>query len=323
MNDTTFAPTAPALISAREASRGLAHELVAEDGRRLAASWFEPPRGEARAVAVVSSATGVPRGYYAAFAQWLSGRGYAVLCYDYRGIAGSRREPLRRERASMRDWAVLDMSAALQAAETRRASRGLPLLLVGHSFGGNAIAFARGVERADAILGVAAQLGEPRLYPGVHGVVARLFFRAWVPAVVSAFGHLPGWALGPGAQALPAGVARQWAHWGSLRGWAYADPAMSGHRAAAAIVAPVHLWGVSDDLTYAPPRAVDALARQFRNADVQRHQLAPAEVGLRRLGHFGVFRRDPGARAWARLLGPIEQAAPALRAAGLKPPHKP
>jgi predicted alpha/beta hydrolase len=321
MNSATFHSPSGRVAAAASAPRGDAHALIADDGRRLAASWFEPAQGAARAVALVSSATGVPRGFYAAFAQWLAARGYAVLTYDYRGIAGSREGSLRRERATMRDWAVLDMSAALAAAEARRAGRGLPLLLVGHSFGGNCIAFARGVERADAILGVGSQLGEPRLYPGVHGAVAQVFFRAWVPAVVAGFGHLPGWALGPGAQALPSGVARQWGRWGLRRGWAYADPAMAPHRSASAVLAPVHLWGIDDDLTYAPPRAIDALAAQFRNAAVQRHQLAPADVGRRGLGHFGVFRRDPGPRAWARMLAPIEAAAPALQAAGLEPPH--
>jgi predicted alpha/beta hydrolase len=295
------------------------HTIVAADGRRLAASWFEPPQGAARAVAVVSSGTGVPRGFYRGFASWMAARGYAVLTYDYRGIGGSRRGRLREECATMRDWALLDMSAALAAAEARRGAEGLPLLLVGHSFGGNSIAFAQGVERADALLGVAAQLGEPRLFEGVHGLLAQLFFRAWVPAVTTAFGCLPGWALGPGALALPSGVARQWAAWGLQRGWAYAAPEMRAHRAASALVVPVHLWNVSDDHSFAPARAVDALADQFRNAAVQRHSLRPVDVGVRRLGHFGAFRREPGARVWSRLLLPLEAASPALRAAGLTP----
>lgn len=311
MNTTTFAPGAG---RAAAAPGGAQITLLADDGRALAATWAEPPSGSARAVAVVHPAAGVPRGYYRAFAQWLAGRGYAVLTYDYRGIAGSRAAaPLRHERATMRDWAVLDMSAALAAAEARRGGRGLPLLLVGHSFGGNCIGFAPGVERADALLMVAAQLGETRLYPGRHRWVAEAFFRAWLPAVVGLAGHAPGWALGGGAQPLPPGVARQWAAWGRRRGWAHADPAMKAHSSWGAIVAPVHLWNVTDDLTYAPPAAVDALAALYRNAAVQRHTLAPADVGQRRLGHFGVFRREPGARAWERLLAPIEQAVPALR----------
>jgi len=287
--------------------------LVADDGRALAATWTEPGAGAARAVAVISSAAGVPRGYYRAFAQWLAGRGYAVLSYDYRGIAGSRHgAPWRDEPATMRDWALLDMSAALAAAEARRGGRGLPLLLVGHSFGGNSIGFARGVERADAILMVASQLGEARLYPGVHRVVAHSFFRAWLPAVVALFGHAPGWSLGGGAQPLPAGVARQWAGWGLRRGWALSDPAMAPHAGHGRVAAPVHLWNVSDDLSYAPPRAVDALAAHFRRAAVQRHTLTPADAGVRRLGHFGAFRREPGPRIWPRLLAPIEAAVPAL-----------
>ena len=311
--DHTASPTAPAAAAQPGAGNAERHHLVADDGRHLAATWTEPPQGAARAVALVSSAAGVPRGYYRAFSEWMASRGYAVLTYDYRGIGGSRRGPMRQEAATMRDWAVLDMSAALAAAEARRATQGLPLLLVGHSFGGNAIAFARGVERADALLTVGSQLGEPRLYPGRHRLTAGFFFHAWLPTFVSLFGHLPGWALGPGAQPLPPGVARQWAQWGLTRGWAYADPAMREHRSASALSVPVHLWHVSDDLTYAPATAVDALAAEFRNAAVQRHGVRPADVGMKQLGHFGAFRREPGARLWERLLAPIEQATPALR----------
>lgn len=316
MNSTTTSRVSASASASPHAAPSSQHHLVADDGRHLAASWFEPPEDSAlpaRAVAVISAAAGVPSGYYRAFATWLATRGYAVLTYDYRGVAGSRRSPLRQESATMRDWAVLDMSAALAAAEARRATQGLPLLLVGHSFGGNAIGFARGVERADALLAVGSQVGEPRLYPGHHRWVAEVFFRAWLPSVVPIFGHLPGWALGPGAQALPSGVARQWAQWGRQRGWAYADPAMQPHRSASALTVPVHLWNISDDLSYAPPAAVDALAQEFRNAAVQRHTVTPAQVGVKKLGHFGAFRRDPGARLWQRLLAPIEAATPALR----------
>jgi predicted alpha/beta hydrolase len=283
--------------------------LVADDGRRLAADWFEPPA--ARAVAVVSSAAGVPRGFYRAFAHWLAGRGYAVLTYDYRGIAGSRAARPRAETATMRDWSLLDMSAALAAAEARRAGR--PLLLIGHSFGGNSIGFARGVERADAILTVGSQLGEARLYPALQRAVVEVFFRAWLPAVVGTLGYAPGWALGGGAEALPGGVARDWSAWGLQRGWAMGDAALQPHARFAAVRAPVHLWNVTDDLQYAPPRTVDALAGQFTQARVRRHTLAPADVGVRRLGHFGAFRRTPGVPLWQRLLAPVEAELPALR----------
>ena len=63
--------------------------------------------------------------------------------------------------------------------------------------------------------------------------------------------------------------------------------------------------------------AVDALAAQYRNAAVQRHEMAPSEVGLDKLGHFGAFRRTPGPAAWRRWLGPVEAATPRLAGARL------
>ena len=301
----------------------MARPLRAEDGRELSAVWYEPIESPVHAVAVVSAAGGVPQRYYRPFAQWLASRGYAVLTYDYRGIGASRQGSLRDDTARMTDWALLDMSAALATAAARAGDDGgrserLPMLLVGHSFGGNCAAFARGVLRVDAILMVASGTGEPRLYPWPQRALLAFFFRLWLPALLPLFGYLPGWALGPGAQPLPAGAARQWVRWGLQRGWAFADPEMQDHSAAAAITAPLHLWSLDDDRAYAPRRAVDALAAHFTHAAVQRHHLRPADTGVRQLGHFGVFRRQAGPPLWLRLLQPLEAAAPALQ-----PPCRP
>lgn len=330
LSTSRTAPDRPLAAGAANAAHGFGSgtsttHLVAADGRHLAATWTEPAE-PARAVAVIHSAAAVPRGYYGAFAAWLASRGYAVLSYDYRGVGGSRRghtrKDMRNEPALMSDWAVLDMSAAHAAAHARRhaaaSEKPLPLLLIGHSFGGNSVGFAQGLEHADAILTVASQVGEPRMFSGVHRWLATFFMFAWLPAITRLLGHAPGWAFGS-TEGMPRGVALQWARWARTRGWAFADASLKAHRGASAVVAPVHLWNISDDLRYAPARAVDALAEQFRQAAVQRHELTPRDVGVATLGHFGAFRRSPGAVLWQRLLAPIEAAAPALREALTKP----
>jgi predicted alpha/beta hydrolase len=297
--------------------RGAPFNLRCADGRSLAARWFEPV-GTARALAVISAAAGVPQGFYRAFANWLAQRGYAVLTYDYRGIGESLQGPIRAERAAMRDWAQLDMSAALAAAEQRRnadPTRRLPLLLVGHSFGGNGAALACGVEGADAFLTVASQSGDWRLWPGVHRWVTGYFFHVHVPVAAHAFGHLPGWAMGGSGAALPKHVALEWARWGRRRGFLYTDPSVGDAHALRRFAGTTHLWNVSDDLTYAPPRAVDALAAKFVNASVARYTLTPRDAGLNSIGHFGAFRRDAAARVWPLWLSRIEAATAALRAA--------
>src|SRR5215469_15660069 len=110
--------------------------IEAADGYPLAATWFVPA-GLPRGVALINSATAVPRRIYRAFATYLAERSFAVLTYDYRGIGGSRPASLRGFRARMRDWAALDVTAAV--AHARRAHPSLPLVAVGHSFGGHAV----------------------------------------------------------------------------------------------------------------------------------------------------------------------------------------
>lgn len=293
-----------------------AHRLQAADGRALGARWFEPPT-PARAVAVVNAATGVPQRFYRHFATWLAGRGYAVLTYDYRGIGESRQGPLRAEAGRMRDWALLDMPAAFAEAERRRAPQQLPLLVVGHSFGGNAAGLAAGFERADALLGVAAQSGDWRNWPGRQRWITHAFFHGVLPAAAHLLGRAPGWVLGGSGAGLPKGVALDWARWGRRRGYLFTDPELAAHvqgyrrfRGAA------HLWNISDDLTYGPAPAVDALAAEFHQARVQRPVLDTAALRAGPVGHFGAFRPEPGRRIWPQWLERIEGATPALAHAG-------
>jgi predicted alpha/beta hydrolase len=331
MNSTlaNASPDLAALEAAIEVPSGLMEEmppwgeplsqhLRAIDGRRLAARWHEPPQAPARAVAVVSAATGVPQRFYRHFAAWLARRGYAVLTYDYRGIGESRDGPLARDRARMQDWALLDMPAALAEAARRREAGRLPLLLIGHSFGGNASGLAAGFDAADALLTVGAQSGDWRNWPMPRRWLTHAFFHAVLPATAHLLGRAPGWALGGSGAGLPKGVALDWARWGRRRGYLFTDPALAGHvdgyrrfRGAA------HLWHISDDHTYGPREAVDALAEQFVQARVERPGLDVKTLGRGPIGHFGAFRPGPGEVIWPLWLDRIEAATPALAAAGL------
>ncbi|MGN6827864.1 alpha/beta hydrolase family protein [Paucibacter sp. M5-1] len=318
---TLHTPALAAATPAAEPSvRQRTLQLRCADGRLLAATWFEPA-GVPRAIALISPATAVARGFYRGFGEWLAQRGYAVLSYDYRGIGDSLQGPLRQERARLRDWAQLDMGAALRAVQRRRLmeqeaqGRALGLLLVGHSFGGNAIGLAPDYEQADAILGVAAQAADWRFWSGIHKAKVWLFFHAMLPAAGHLLGHAPGWLMGARrAEGLPKGAALEWAAWGRRRGFMFSDPSLQAELGYHRFTGPVHLWNISDDPVFGPAPAVDALAARFSTAQVQRHTLAPADVGLESLGHFAAFRRELGPRIWPRLLAPLEAATPLLAA---------
>jgi hypothetical protein len=79
-------------------------------------------------------------------------------------------------------------------------------------------------------------------------------------------------------------VALEWARWGRRRGFLYGDPGLQRELKLHAFAGTAQLWDVSDDLTYAPPRAVDALAVMFVGATVSRHTLTPADPAQRASG---------------------------------------
>ena len=108
----------------------------AADRYLLGATLFLP-RGAKRHAVLFNSATAVPRKIYRGFAGYLAGRGCAVLTYDYRGTGDSRQKSLVGFKASMSDWAALDVTAAV--AWMRERYKNLPLNYVGHSFGGQVL----------------------------------------------------------------------------------------------------------------------------------------------------------------------------------------
>lgn len=265
--------------------------LRATDGYPLAASLARP-RGAARAVAVVNSAMGVPHRIYLPFAHWLAHHGIATLAYDYRGIAGSAPRSLRGFPAGVTDWARLDFPAAVAAARAEYPHA--PLVIFGHSIGGQLFGLDRVSLGAAALVGVAAQSGYWGHWDGAGRVAVWAFWHVVIPTLVPALGYLPTRALGFG-RSLPRNVALQWASWG--RHPLYLRNPHSGPREQCfeAIDAPLMSIGIAHD-ALAPPRAVGAYRGWFTRAAVTSADLDE------RLGHFGWFRSKSGEPHWRALL---------------------
>jgi predicted alpha/beta hydrolase len=292
-------------------------ELRSRDGVRLAARVFEPIGGQARAVALVAPATGVPQRFYRPFARWLSDQGYAVLTLDYRGLAESRCPGGGTDQASMRDWMLRDLPTALAAAQRRalHGGRRLPLLWVGHSLGGHALALLDGIEALDAALCIGSQLPAAHRWAAGHKRWgAQAFFKFWLPFWVGLTGRLPASALG-GGLSLPGPAALDWSRWGQLENYFLSDPALQAQRRTQRFRGVAQFWCVSDDHVFGPEPAVQALVDAFEGSlgRAELHRLAPQDVGQRQLGHFGAFHRLGETLLWPRLLASIEAAVPSLR----------
>jgi predicted alpha/beta hydrolase len=261
-------------------------EIASEDGRPLAAHWLHADdSAPALATVVIHSATGVPRRFYAAFAQHLCDQGFDVLLWDARGIGESATLPVGRDPATMRDWGQRDQQAVLLHVRARHPSR--PLVIVGHSSGGHLAGLAPLTACADALILVASGLCDWRDYPVAQW--PRLLGAWWVaaPVLTALWGHLPAWA-GVG-HALPRGVADEWRRWSLTRGYLFGDPTLDT-RGYAAYAGPLLSLSMSDDQGFSPPGAVRALLQRFSGARIEHRELAAALGAHGRIGHFGFFK---------------------------------
>src|SRR4051794_34246890 len=108
--------------------------IECSDGMQLACHWWQAARRPGHGTVIVNAATGVAARYYHPYAAFLSGHGFDVLTYDYRGIGLSRPPELRGSNYRWRDWGELDFDAVVRLALARDPKG--PLLVVGHSIGG-------------------------------------------------------------------------------------------------------------------------------------------------------------------------------------------
>ncbi len=274
----------------------------AVDGCELTVTRFSAHGETAWATVVVADAMGVRQDFYAPFARFLAAHGVHVLTFDYRGMGWSRPGRLAGLDATVSDWAAKDLEAML--GEARRAAPGLPLAFAGHSLGGQILGLAPSNAHVRAVVNVATGSGywrhNDRMRPHL-----RIFWYVLVPLLTPLFGYFPGKRLKVIGD-LPGGVVRQWRRWCMDPGYALVE----GESARAAfdrVRAPILSWSFTDDNMIVEP-AVDALNACYRNADVDKRHVTPADVGLDRIGHFGFFLPASGAALWQPTLAWLRQA---------------
>lgn len=278
-------------------------EFPAADGYPLAATLFEPGQA-ARAMVLIASATAVPQGYYAKFARYLASQDFRVVTFDYRGIGRSKpKGGLRGFEARMRDWAALDLTAAVDYADSL--AEGKPLLYVGHSFGGQALGQLPNNHKISRALFAASQIGYWKLFPAPEKYRVWFMLRVLGPALYTMFGYVPG-KLGMGED-LPKGVFREWAGWCMKPRYLYDDETLETRKNFPNYHGALRAIGMSDD-DWAPPATVAGLLAGYTGTAPEHITVTPESVGQKKIGHFGYFRepsREPLWREAAEWLGRV------------------
>ena len=262
--------------------------IVAADGFRLSATHYPAP-GPLRGRIVVAGATGVPQRFYRRFALYAAARGHATLTLDYRGIGQSRPADLRGFRMDYRDWARLDLAAAIDHAG-QQPGPARPLFVVGHSFGGHAFGLLPRPHGVAGLYTFATGAGWHGWMPPLERLRVWAMWRLLGPVLTRWKGYLPWSLLGMGED-LPLDVYRQWRQWCRHPRYFFDDPEIAAEVAASfdRIRTPIVAANALDD-RWAPPASRDAFMAGYRHAPWRALDIDPATAGLGPIGHMGYFR---------------------------------
>lgn len=270
--------------------------VLAPDDTPLAARFYAPV-GRARGAALIAGAMGVPQTFYAPLARWLAGEGFHVATFDYRGMGRSRRGSLRDVDADILTWAEQDTAAVLRALQTR--ARDLPITWIGHSLGGQIVPFVPEHEALAKVVTIATGSGYWRQNAAPLRRKVWLFWFFAVPLATPLFGYFPGKRLGMVGD-LPRGVVRQWKKWCMHPDYAAGDGPEVRARYAR-VTTPITAISFTDDemMSAAGTESIHAL---YSGAPRTMRRVAPADVGLSRIGHFGFFRAEMQDPLWRGIL---------------------
>jgi predicted alpha/beta hydrolase len=274
-------------------------DITASDGTAIAARFFAPA-GEARGAVLIVPAMGTPQDYYRPFAEWLAAQGYWSATFDYRGSGLSRRGALRGFKADLFDWARLDCAAMVDALAARAGSA--PLYWIGHSLGGQILALVPNRERVAKAITIATGSGY-----WLENVPA-LRLRVWwlwfflVPVTLRLFGYFPGRALRKVGD-LPRGVMAQWRRWCLDRDYAVGAEGERVRAQYAAVRTPIVSLSFADDEMMSL-RNTESIHGFYSAAPRTMRRIAPGDIGVARIGHFGFFRARFADALWRRYVLP-------------------
>lgn len=274
-------------------------DIATADGRPIAARFFHPETAPRGAV-LVAPAMGTPQEFYRPFAEWLARQGFLSATFDYRGTGLSRRGSLRGFKADLFDWAKLDCAAMVRALDGR--ASGAPLYWIGHSLGGQILALVPNRERVAKAITVATGSGYwLENVPSLRLKVWWLWFCV-VPVALRLCGYFPGKALRKVGD-LPHGVMAQWRRWCLDREYAVGAEGEGVRAQYASVRTPIVSLSFSDDemMSLANTESIHGF---YAGAPRKMQRIAPRDIGVERIGHFGFFRARFEDSLWRRFLLP-------------------
>ncbi len=263
--------------------------ISCKDGYQLAAQFYPVLNSDKSYPVLICPATGITKNFYHAFAQWLNQQGYPVLSFDFRGIGKSLHGALKDSTASINDWGIYDIPAAIETLLNRTQAE--KVIIVGHSAGGQLLGIASNYHKVAKVLAIAGSTGHVKGLKGKTKVLAPVMFNIIFPVSSFVKGYGATQFIGMGEN-LPKNVAKQWAEFCSKPGYvmnAIGKTIFEDYHQQ--IQCPItSFWATDDEI--ATHSNVKDLLRLYPNAQTKLIELNPQQLGYKRIGHMLMFKKS-------------------------------
>ncbi len=277
-------------------------QIPATDGFALAATVYEPD-ALTKKVVLITGGTGVLRRFYDPFACFLQQQGFGVVTFDYRGMGDSRPPSLKGFSARMHEWGQQDIAGVLHWIEQEmHLTR---TFILGHSAGGQLIGLAPNCDRVDAVVMVTTPSGYWKHWSPRQRLRLGILWHLVMPLLSRVFGYFPSKVVGLG-EALPKGVALQWASWCRHPRYLFGSGEALDLSRYRTLAIPMLAYSFEDD-TLAPRPSVEALLREYPAAAVTHQHIVPGAINEARIGHFGFFHTCFRETLWQETVAWLKQ----------------
>lgn len=263
--------------------------ISCKDGYQLAAQYYPATDHTKKFPILICPATGITKGFYHSFAEWLNQQGYRVLSFDFRGIGQSLHGELKDSNASINDWGLLDIPAAIETLLNRTQAE--KVIILGHSAGGQLLGINPHYNKVAKVVAIAGSTGHVKGLKGKTKLLAPLMFNVIFPVSSLFKGYGATQFIGMGEN-LPKTVAKQWAEFCSKPGYVMNAIGKSIHNDYhQEINCPItSIWASDDEI--ATRANVKDLLRLYPNATTHLIELNPKEHGYKQIGHMSMFKKS-------------------------------
>lgn len=274
-------------------------KIRTKNGYQLSTTFYSPD-SEMKGAILIVPAMGVTQKYYASFASWLTTKGYMVATFDYSGIGLSQSGNLRDTSVTITDWAKFDCTAMIEAVSIRAA--GKSLYWIGHSLGGQILGLVPNLSHITKVVTIACGSGY-----WLENVPS-LKWRAWwlwyivAPLATRLYGYFPGKRLRKVGD-LPRGVMNQWRRWCLHPEYLIGVEGVTIREKYKSVMIPISSFSFTDDELMSE-KNIDSLHGFYTASLKAMSRIAPEELGVKHIGHFGFFKAKFEKSLWENYLLP-------------------